>query len=177
MFAAVLKGIGGANVIQESAQWSYVADTASPRWRSIFFSLMFLMKAMRSLIWLVLPTRITVKVIGRPHNSMFLISFSSWILYAAAAAVLLQRDAPSPRVLARYDYHTWSFFEIARSIVDPIRLTFRNQTLLLLTVLFTLVEFVQNGCRLELELFRFVYRRIGETVPESVRLYSEISVH
>ena len=176
MFAAALKGIGGASIIQQLAQRSYVADTVSPRWRSIVFSIMVLVKKLTSLTSLVLFTPVTMLVARHPNNSMFLISFSSWILYAAAAAMLLQRDAPSLRA-ARSDYPTWSFFEVARSIMDPIRLTFGNQVLLLLTAIYTLVELVQNGFGLELQISRFAIRRMGETVAASVRFYSEISVH
>ena len=164
MFAAVLKGIGGASIIQESAQWSYVADTASPRWRSIFFSLIFLVKKLRIIVWLI-PMQTFINVTG-PYTR-FLIGFACWILYAVAAATLLQRDFPSLR--ARYDPPALSFSEVARSIMDPIRPIFRNQTLFLLTALFAVAAFAQNACALEWQLFAFALRRLRTGVPGPVR--------
>ena len=79
--------------------------------------------------------------------SGFLIGFSCWVLYAVLAATLLQRD--SPNLHAPYDHSSWSFSEVARSIVDPVRPIFRNQALFLLAVLFTLVAFAKNGLELE----------------------------
>ena len=162
--AAVLKGIGGASIIQESAQWAYVANTASPQWLSIFFSLIFILKERNVLIWMI-PMRPIVGIEG--VSSRFVAGFSCWVVYAVAAATLLQ--CGSPNLHASPDYAPRSFAEVARSIVDPIRLIFRNRTLTLLTVLFTLAAFAHNGCGVEWQLFRSAFKRLGRKMLLAVR--------
>ena len=168
VLAAVFKGLGSANVILEAAPLCYVADTTSPRWLSVFFSLAIMVKGMKYYSWLV-----TVPILAneRGPECAFLVSCSFWAVYAVSAAMLLRYDPPSPQTRR---ISLWSPLEFAK-FTDPLLLIVRDWTLFRLATLRIFMAVALSGFAIRTQDQPFVlasmaFERLRASVPIPVRL-------
>ena len=92
----------------------------------------------------------------------FLAGFVCWAVYAIAAALLLQDDAPR----VQHEHPALSCSELVKSFIDPIRLIFSNRVIPLLAIMYTSVAFALHI--LGFSTFAFSRDKLGDSVEVSI---------
>ncbi|TCD65507.1 hypothetical protein EIP91_002555 [Steccherinum ochraceum] len=130
MFAAVLKGIGGAWIVTQAAHWTYVSFTATPKSSSAYFSVVLFTTWAGSASSVVISA---VLVNHGPKYLGFVLAFSCWIAYVLAAAMLpnngIDSSSNDPDKETKWipsRFTACNILILLKAIAQPVVLMFHN---------------------------------------------------